>query len=550
MRVRWYYNLGVGTGSHRSVLSDNGERQMTIMTGGQALVRSMQREGIQVVFGIPTAGQYEAVDALWETPEIRYISVRHEQAAAYMADGYARAGGRIAGAIVAPGPGLLNALAAMATAADACSPMLVVSSTWRFDEDAPGDQSWWPMARWTAQLDRPAGVPQVVHEAMRRMKTTLPGPVLLQLTPGTLARIEEVELLEPEEFAPPAAEAGLLQTAAQYLLDAKRPAIWAGGGVHRAGASAALLAVAEHLQAPVITSPAGKGAISDRHPLSLGLGERRYAPLGEWLRQRDVILAVGSKTSFDDRTAGQRVVRIDIDERRFAGDRQHDIGMVADACVSLVALGDALGAAPARIDCSTVSQIAGLLEERFAEHNQLQPQWSYMQAIREAVPDDGVIVQGMNQMGYYSRNYVPMYESRTYLTGSHHGTLGHAYPVGLGAKIARPDAPVVVLEGDGGFLYNSQELATAVQYGLDVVVIVFNDNAYGNPLRSQIEQYDGHVLGTELHNPDFAALARTYGARGFRVAGPEELQKAIGEALAQDAPTLIEVPVGRMERVY
>jgi acetolactate synthase-1/2/3 large subunit len=520
------------------------------MTGAQALVRSLQREGIQVVFGIPTAGQYEAVDALWETPQVRYISVRHEQAAAYMADGYARAGGRIAGAIVAPGPGLLNAMAAMATASDACSPMLVVTNSWRFD-DAPIDQSWWPMARWTAQLDRPADIPGVVRQAMRRMKTELPGPVLLQLETGTLARIEDVELLEPEVYHPPAVEAGLLRQAAQLLLEAETPAIWAGGGVHRADASRALLAIAEHLQAPVVTSPAGKGAISDRHPLSLGLGERRYAPLEQWLGQRDVILAVGTKTSFHDRPPGQRVVRIDIDELSVAADDRHDIGIVADAQVCLVALCQALRAhPPVRRDDSVSPEITALLEERFAEHNQLEPQRSFIDAIRDAVPDDGVIVQGMNQMGYYSRNYLPMYESRTYLTGSHHGTLGHSFPLGLGAKIARPDAPVVVLAGDGGFLYNSQELATAVQYGVNVVVIVFNDNAYGNPRRSQIEEYDGHVLGTELHNPDFVALARTYGARGVLAGSPEELGKAVEEALVVDATTLIEVPVGPMMRVY
>ena len=522
---------------------------MSRMTGGQALVRSMLREGIGVVFGVPGSGQYEAVDAIWETPAVRYVAVRHEQAATYMADGYARAGGGIAGAIVVPGPGLFNALSGMATASDASSPMLVVSDSWLFPEDAPKDESYWPMARWSARLDRPAEIPEAVHEAMRRMKTGRPGPVLLQVPWRTLADAEEVDLLEPEEYEPPAGDPDLVRQAAQLLLDSAAPVIWAGGGVHGSNASEALLALAEHLQAPVFSSANGKGSISDRHPLSLGLAELRYRPLQEWMSKRDVVLAVGTRTRFDDRSHNQRVVRIDIDERQLAADDQRDVGIVGDARACLEALYEGIRATPPRTD-TVAQEIESLLSERFADHNQLEPQRSLMNAIRQAVPDDGIVVQGMNQMGYYSRNYLPMYASRTYLTASHHGTLGYAFPVGLGAKIARPDRAVVVLSGDGGFLYNSQELATAVQHGINVVVVVFNDNAYGNVLRAQVEELDGHVLGTELHNPDFVTLAQSYGARGVRAQDAAELKATLQEAISLDTPTLIEVPLGMMDRVY
>ena len=187
---------------------------------------------------------------------------------------------------------------------------------------------------------------------------------------------------------------------------------------------------------------------------------------------------------------------------------------------------------------------------RFDPALQLQPQWDLMQAIRGAMPDDGILVQGMTQMGYYSRNYYPVYAPGAYLTSSSHITLGCAYPLALGAKVAQPNRAVVALSGDGGFLYNSQELATAVQYGINAVVIVFNDHAYGNVLRAQIEQFDGRVLGTRLHNPDFVQLARTYGARGVLAQDAAQLGAALSEALAIEAPTLIEVPVGRMERQY
>ena len=521
---------------------------MTRMTGAQALVCSMQREGIRVVFGLPGAGQYEAVDAIWETPKILYLSVRHEQATTYMADGYARAGGGIAGAIVVPGPGLFNALAGMATASDASSPMLVVTGAWPFGERAPKDQSYWPMAKWAARIDRPAEAPEIVHEAMRQMKTGRPGPVLLQVPWTALAASGEVDLLHPQAYERPGGDLDLIRKAAQLLLDSRAPLILAGGGVHAANAAQELLAVAEHLQAPVVTSTAGKGAISDRHPLALGNAELAYPPLREFLWKRDVVLAVGTRTRFKDRPDSQHFLRIDIDEGRAADSNPRDLGITGDVRAVLANLHQALQGSP-RED-SVSQEIASLQQERFAPHNQLEPQRSLMNAIREAVPDDGIVVQGMNQMGYYSRNYLPIYSSRTYLTASYHGTLGHAFPVGLGAKIARPERAVVVLSGDGGFLYNSQELATAVQHRIPVVVIVFNDSAYGNVLRAQLEEFDGHVLGSRLHNPEFVALARSYGARGVKAEGAVELKSALRESLGQELPTLIEVPVGAMERVY
>ena len=526
---------------------------MTRMTGGQALARSMLREGVRTVFGIPGAGQYEAVDALWETPEIRYVSVRHEQAATYMADGYTRAGGGIAAAIVVPGPGAFNALAGMATADDLSSPMLVITGDGNFRDEWADEAGWFqPLARWTCRVERPAEIPAAVQEAMRRMKNGRPGPVLLQAPWATLAAEEEVELPEPEVYGQPPADPDLVRRAARLLRDSKLPMIWAGGGVHVSGASDALLALAERLQAPVVTSSNGKGAVSDRHPLSLGLAELRYAPLREWIARRDVVLAVGTRTGFDDRPSGQRLVRIDVDGARTAVEDDRDVGLTGDARATLKALLREMGQSPPRSERRGVeaAAVAALKEDRFAPHNQLEPQRSLMNAVRRAVPDDGIVVQGMNQMGYYSRNFLPVYESRTYLTASHHGTLGHAFPVGVGAKIARPDRAVVVLSGDGGFLYNSQELATAVQYGVNVVVIVFNDNAYGNVLRAQMEEFDGHVLGTRLRNPDFVALARSYGARGVRADGAAELETALSEALAADSPTLIEVPLGRLGRVF
>ena len=518
---------------------------MIKMTGGQALAKSLYREGVRVVFGLPGAGQYEAIDGIYEEPGIRYFTTRHEQATTHIADGYARVSGNIATALVIPGAGVFNASTGIATAHSVSSPILVV--TGRHDQ-SPNDEmaSIQQITKWAARAANPADVPVVIHEAFRQLKTGRPRPVYVEVPHEVLAAAAEVKLFEPVSYDPPAGDSGQIAEAAHLLTQAERPAIWAGTGVQRSGASEALQVLAEHLQAPVVTGRESKGVISDRHPLSLGMGELRFDPLRKWLAQRDVILAVGT-SRFGDGSDKQQIIRIDMDEGAIERTTHHCVGILGDARCCLEAIYHIVSTlTPARPSCG--GEVRAINAERFDPKIQLQPQWGFMQAIRAAIPDDGIFVQGMNQMGYYSRNYYPVYEPRSYLISA--GNLGVAFPVALGAKIAKPDKAVVVASGDGGFLYNSQELATAVQYGINVVVIVFNDNAYGNVLRAQIEQFDGHVLGTELYNPDFVKLAEAYGVQGVRVHDAGGLESALRETLAVDAPRVIEVPVGKMDRQY
>ena len=541
------------------------------MTGGQALVQALYRAGVRVIFGLPGMQQYHAVDAVHQESRIRYISTRHEQATTYMADGYARVSGRVGTAMVVPGPGLFNAAAGIATAYAVSSPLLIVtgdaasatlpigspsaSTPGAHDQpSASSDQMDFlrPITKWTARARHPADIPAIVHEAFRQLHTGRARPVEIEIAPEVLAAETEIKLLAPESYERPGGACEQVERAARILAAARRPVLWAGGGAISARASAVLQRLAEHLQAPVVTSPNGKGAISDRHPLSLGLAELRYEPLRRWLAGCDVILAVGTRTGFADRLHTQQVIRIDIDQAEIERQRHHTLGIVGDARRTLEALYRLVAATPGATSGAepVPSTVRALNAARFAPEDQLEPQHSFMTAIRSVLPDDAILVQGMNQMGYYSRNYYPVYAPGTYLTASSYGTLGSAYPLALGAKVAAPERSVVALSGDGGFLYNSQELATAVQYGINVVVIVFNDNAYGNVLRAQIEQFDGHILGTQLHNPDFVQLANVYGARGVRVHDANRLAGALREALAIEAPTLIEVPVGMMERRY
>ncbi len=520
---------------------------MIKMSGGQALAKSLYREGVRVVFGLPGAGQYEAIDAIYEEPAIRYFTTRHEQATTHMADGYARVSGNIATALVIPGAGVFNASTGIATAHSVSSPVLAV--TGRHDQSRSDEMaSIRQITKWAARASSPADVPAIVHEAFYHLKTGRPRPVYIEVPHEVLAAEAEVTLLEAECYDLPAGDPDYIAKAADLLVEAQRPAIWAGTGVQRSGAWQALQRLAEHLQAPVVTGRESKGVISDRHPLSLGMGELRFAPLREWVAQRDVILAVGTTSQFGENNDRQRIIRINIDEAAIEDTVDNCLNIFGDARCGLEAIYDVVSTTtPARTN-ACVKEVHAINAKRFAPESQLQPQWDFMQAIRAAIPDDGIFVQGMNQMGYYSRNYYPVYEPRSYLISA--GNLGVAFPIALGAKIAKPDNAVVVVSGDGGFLYSSQELATAVQYGINVVVIVFNDNAYGNVLRAQIEQFNGHVLGTELYNPDFVKLTEAYGVCGVRAHDAEQLELALREALAADAPRVIEVPVGRMEREY
>ena len=530
---------------------------MPRMNGGEALVRSLAAEGLRVVFGVPGAGQYEAIDALYMTPSIRYIAVRHEQAASYMADGYARAGGEVAAALVVEGPGLFNAMSGVATAYATSSPILVVTGGHHHRKKGLElDEEAWlgPLTKWVGRAESPAEIPGLVQEAFQQLRSGRPRPVGLEVPPSVFAATADVSLVQPADGSPTSADLDprAVQRAAELLVSARRPVIWAGGGVMRAKAATLVAELADYLQIPVVTTRQGKGTISELHPLSLGMAEMRFQPLRNWLTGRDLILAVGASNF--RRGDGQQVIRIDVDESELEGDNEQ-LAIQGDAYPVMMALNQAVAAAgPSRADKAEAVQaeVAAINGARFDPSAQLQPQWGFMEAIHAALPDDGLVIQGMNQMGYYSRNYFRPRAPHAYLTSSSHGTLGCAYPIALGAKVACPERTVISLSGDGGFLYNVHELSTAVQYGIDAVAIVFNDNAYGNVLRAQMEEFDGHVLGTRLHNPDFVALAHSFGAHGVLAEDANALQRALEEAVAAEngKPTLIEVPVGMLGREF
>jgi acetolactate synthase-1/2/3 large subunit len=528
---------------------------MARMTGGEALVQSLYREGVRVIFGLPGVQLYGVLAALRGEPRIRFIVTRHEQATSFMADGYARASGDIGTALVVPGPGLLNAASGLSTAYSASSPVLMISGQvpkasigktigllHEVDDQMDAIR---PVTKWRKRVLEVADVPAAVREAMIQLRTGRPRPVEIEMPPETMEDEGEAKLCEPTPTGRPAAPAAEIDKAAEMLLACKRAVIYAGSGVHLSGAHESLAAVAEYLQAGVVESAEGKGAISDHSDLALGAAFWRESPLRAYVHSADVVLAVGSRLALVTFRPGQRIIQIDVDEQEIGRNHPNTFPLVGDARATLDALLERLRAAsPPRPSLKAEREA---LRAEIAVIASQEPQASILKALRAGTPEDAILVAGMTQIGYYSRPLWPVYHPRTYLSSSYSGNLGYAFPVALGAKVARPDRAVVSVSGDGGFLYNAQELATAVRHGINVVAVVFNDNAYGNVGRDLDEAWGGE-FGARLHNPDFMKFADAFGVAGLRAKDPLEVGDLVRKAVEMDRPVLIEVPVGRMPR--
>ena len=535
---------------------------MAKMTGGEAFAKSLYREGVRVIFGLPGVQLYGLLDGLAKEPGIRFINTRHEQATTYMADGYARAGGDIGTALVVPGPGLQNASAGIGTAYSASSPVLVLAG--QVERDLIGVERGMlheikgqmdtikPVTKHQRLVLEAEDIPEAVHEAMEQLKTGRPRPVEIEIPPETLYDVADIELLEEGKYERSGGNPESIKNGADLIASAENPLFWAGGGVISAEASSELTAIAEFLQAPVITTGEGRGAISDRSHLSIGSFRFKNDTYFEnRIDDHDLIIAVGTRMAYPEFLKGQKVLQIDIDEEEIGRNYTNTEGILGDAKKSLGSLLEALQTRMEARD-SRREELSKIKEERFNPSTIIEPQNSYVEAIRRAMPDDGILISGMTQIGYYSRNKYEVYEPRTYLTSSYYGNLGFAYPTALGAKVARPDKPVVAVSGDGGFMFNVQELSTAVHHKINAIVVVFNDNAFGNVMRDQVNMFDGREYGAIVHNPDFMKLADAFGARGVRIedGDPESLEKELSSSINIEAPTLIEVPVGEMPNPF
>ena len=523
-------------------------------TGGEALVHGLLSHGIDTIFGLPGVQNDYFYTAVYDARDhMRLIHTRHEQGAAYMALGYALASGKTGVYVVVPGPGFLNTTAALSTAYATNAPVLCLTGQIHSDQIGRGygmlheipDQLGMMSAltKWARRAESPAEVPTLLAEALSAMRTDRPRPVGLEVPLNVLSGKAELDDSPcPLALTRPAVDGDAVEEAARLLSSAQNPAIFVGGGA--IDAAEEIRTLAETLQAPVIASGGGRGILSSLHPFS-----HSYGPGQRLWEQADVVISIGTRLSTPLMQWGKpdnmRLIRVDIDPQELGRFAPPQVALLADCRDALQALLPALARYHRDRPSRRVEMLA-LHDEMDAIYELIQPQMGYVRAIREALPDDGIYVEEITQIGYVTRAAMPVYQPRTYLAANYQGTLGWGFPTALGAKVAAPDRPVLSVTGDGGFLFAATEMATAVKHRINTVTVVFNDSAFGNVRRMQKERYGGRVIASELHNPDFVAFAESFGACGLRVHSPGELQDALTNAFAADTPVLIEVPVGEM----
>jgi len=532
---------------------------MAKLSGGEALIKSLVREGVEVIFGLPGVQMYGIVAALRDEPSIKFVVTRNETSTTYMADGYARTTGKAGVAMVVPGPGIYNAGGGLSTAFSRSSPVVLIAG--QIPRDGIGknfgglhevnDQKEItnPVTKWQKQVLRPHEVPEGIHEAFKQAQSDRPSPVHFELPPETMVEREDVELLEPAKIERKVPADSIIEQAAKEIVAAKKPVIYAGGGIARSDAEAELVAFAEAHQIAVLTSAGGKGTMSERHALALGGSLGPTGQLKDYIEDADVVIGIGTRFSMRNQAAAEaRLIHVDVDPEMIGHVHQNSLGVIGDVKVSLPKLSAAITAAGGGKWNSPAAEVAKIQENLTNSEEEInQPQEDYLRALQEGAPDDAIMIFGMTQLGYYSRPRWITENPKSYIDSGYSGNLGFAFPTALGAKVGNPDRPVICVSGDGGFMYNSSEISTAVKYGINLVTVIYNDGHYGNVARDMDDDFGG-TYETDFVNPDFVKLAEAYGAVGIRAEGPLDVKNVLPKALAMNKPVFIDVPVSRVPR--
>ncbi len=527
------------------------------MTGGEAVVRSLEAHGVEVVFGIPGVHNLAIYDALTRSDQIRHIVARHEQGAAFMADGFARAGGTPGVCITTTGPAALNAAASLGTAYADSSPMLLIASQnpvatlglekGLIHELAGQLDALRPVVGVALRPETTGTIPQTLFSAFKSMLSGRPRPAAIEIPYDLLNESDSVEISVPETDRPSTFSDRRFEPALNLIKSSTRTVMWAGGGVISANASGELVRTAEKLQAPVFTTVLGKGAIPGDHPLSAGSALVSRAARS-YLETCDLLIAVGTRFTDEETDSWtlrlpENVLQIDIDAQEIGRSYEPTIGLVGDATAILEALNERLIDHAADESVNRASEVRKVRKDIREDCLRKAPEGvQLVDAMQAALPRDAVVVSDLTLAAYWCRRLLDVYEPRSSIYPWGFATLGFALPAAIGAKIARPDRPVVAICGDGGFMFNLQELATAVQHEVPVVVLVFNDNSYG-VLEKQQEVLFGRKIGVELFNPDFVALAKSFGVEGERVERLDYLEDVLSRAIHSQKIRLIEITV-------
>ena len=537
-----------------------------MVTGAQALVESLKREGTEVIFGIPGGAIMPVYDVLYDASEIRHILMRHEQGAAHAADGYARASGRPGVCLVTSGPGATNLITGIATAYMDSSP--VVSMAGQVPSSLIGTDAFQeadifslmlPITKSNFLVKNASEIPQVVKRSFELAISGRPGPVHIDL-PKDIQTAEFEPDWPEKEPGPrdrPKPDLSVISKIVEMLTSSEMPVILAGGGAIQAGCSKEILALSELLAAPVVTTLMGKGIVPETHPLCLGmLGMHGLKVANKAVQESDLLFGIGVR--FDDRATGNvrqfapkaKIIHLDIDPSEFEKNVRADLTVSSDAKSALGMIVDLLLAKAAKLRKSEwLQRIERLRMENtndtYPPSQPISPQFAVKEIMR-ALDEDDIIVTEVGQNQMWAAIYCKISKPRNFITSGGLGTMGFGFPAAIGAKVARPESNVVDIAGDGSFLMNCNQMAAAVENGIPVVVTVLNNHYLGMVRQWQElfmkKRYSAVYLGERT---DFVKLAESFGARGWKVEKPGELLEAVREALKCGSPALVDVEIAR-----
>jgi 5-guanidino-2-oxopentanoate decarboxylase len=523
-------------------------------TCGQAAIALLETYDVDTVFGIPGVHTLDFYRGLADSA-IRHVAVRHEQGAGFMADGYARASGRPGVSILITGPGVANAATAIGQAYSDSVPLLILSSVnarvdlgkgrGRLHEMTSQQAMMAPLTAFSRTILDPADLPTAMADAFTVFEAKRPRPVHIEIPLDVLAGPAAGAAPRPPAGQRPALEADALDAAAALIQSSDRTVIIAGGGTIEAGGP--LRALAERLGAPVVLTTAAKGVLPDDHPLCLG-ATLSLSATQDFLRSADLLIAVGTELAETDSWAdrlplGGRLLRIDIDPATLTRDYAPDAAILGDAGDALTALMERTGAERAgtpegRIPAEELTRIRTLNRESLKPLQRKHA--AVLDVLRAALPEDGMVATDMTQIAYTGNTYFPCSRPRSWFHPLGFGTLGYALPAAIGAKLAMPSRAAVALAGDAGLLFTVQELATAAELGLPVVVLLWNNDGLGQIAGDMVELGIPEI-GVKPRNPDYLALAKAFGCDAVRPDSLKDLDTRLRAAFTADRPTLIEV---------
>ena len=535
---------------------------MPRMSGAQAITESLKVHQVDTIFGIISVHTLDLFDVLFDDQDnLRFIGCRQELGAGFMADGYARATGKPGVLLTSTGPGAADSVGALGEAYYSSSPVLELTTNVEQEYVNSGKLSthetkdqlgmFKAVTDWNVFIDQIESIPDHMVEAFQRFQARRPRPIELELPTDLLGKQAEVEVLSPREPDIPQGDPVMVERALDALLKAKRPVIFVGEEVQSLGGTEEIIRLAETLGAPIVTGDGAKGAIPEDHPMSLGqiLGQRIWGenPLQEWISTCDVVLVLGSILPLRS-TVGvglklpPTVVHVLLDGESIGKNYATEIPIAASSRAVARQLLEGIGGRDVYKGDSYRKEIDSMREQVYKN---LQEKWGNetrtFEAIRAVTPKDTIFSLDATVPTSRAIRCLPIYQPRTFMYPHGWAGIGFAFPAGMGAKVGKPNQPVVCVTGDGGFQYNFQELATAAQYGINPIILMFNDNAWGVLKGYQANNYNSRFLGTDLVNPDFVKLFESYGFEGAKVSTVEQLSRALEQAVASDRTQLIEV---------